>query len=359
VAAALAVAASAVGFACGRVIRAGPPPRGAGVAPVERERGLLARLSSRSALDRSAPARAGANSYGGALYGGARYGGEPVDPEAARQTGGSIYANYQFQAPPLPTLSAPAPYQPDYTPMTIAVSGSVEGVVVWPRPPAAAKQLPAAAAGKRCGEVENRTLSLGPGRVVAGAVVWLENIRRGRAIAGRVAPHHAPSRNYQLGGALEWRACQLHPPVQLIAPLGAILHATSADQPVTLTGARVLGAQRVPLFTLGLGAPGAEAEVQLEQSGVHEIATDGAPAGRAWIVVAGHPYHAVTDDAGRFALDQVPPGTYTMVVWHPPVVLRADPDGQPIVTPATQVRRQVRVKARQIERLTVKLPSAR
>ncbi len=36
----------------------------------------------------------------------------------------------------------------------------------------------------------------------------------------------------------------------------------------------------------------------------------------AYLFVAEHPYHAVTDASGHFALDQVPPGTYTIAVWH-------------------------------------------
>lgn len=37
---------------------------------------------------------------------------------------------------------------------------------------------------------------------------------------------------------------------------------------------------------------------------------------RAWIVVADHPYYALTDDEGRFRLPDVPPGPHTLEVWH-------------------------------------------
>ncbi len=37
---------------------------------------------------------------------------------------------------------------------------------------------------------------------------------------------------------------------------------------------------------------------------------------KAWIVVAKHPYHAVTDQDGAFRMDDVPAGTYTVEIWH-------------------------------------------
>jgi len=37
---------------------------------------------------------------------------------------------------------------------------------------------------------------------------------------------------------------------------------------------------------------------------------------RGWVVVAPHPFHALTDGQGRFKLDQLPPGPYVVRVWH-------------------------------------------
>ena len=37
---------------------------------------------------------------------------------------------------------------------------------------------------------------------------------------------------------------------------------------------------------------------------------------RAWVVVMEHPFHAVTGSAGEVAPTNVPPGKYTLNVWH-------------------------------------------
>lgn len=37
---------------------------------------------------------------------------------------------------------------------------------------------------------------------------------------------------------------------------------------------------------------------------------------RAWVVVAEHPFYALTNDQGEFTLNNVLPGQYTLQVWH-------------------------------------------
>ena len=36
----------------------------------------------------------------------------------------------------------------------------------------------------------------------------------------------------------------------------------------------------------------------------------------AWVVVAAHPYYAITDANGQFSFDNLPPGQYKLNVWH-------------------------------------------
>ena len=37
---------------------------------------------------------------------------------------------------------------------------------------------------------------------------------------------------------------------------------------------------------------------------------------RAWVVVADHPFYTVTGEQGDFLLENMPPGRYTLQVWH-------------------------------------------
>ena len=37
---------------------------------------------------------------------------------------------------------------------------------------------------------------------------------------------------------------------------------------------------------------------------------------KAWVMVSGHPYFAITDENGYYKIDNVPPGTYEVVFWQ-------------------------------------------
>ena len=36
-----------------------------------------------------------------------------------------------------------------------------------------------------------------------------------------------------------------------------------------------------------------------------------------WLYVVKNPYYAISDESGNFEIDQVPPGDYNLVAWHP------------------------------------------
>ena len=60
----------------------------------------------------------------------------------------------------------------------------------------------------------------------------------------------------------------------------------------------------------------------------------------AFILVFAHRYFAVTDDDGRYRLDNVPPGTYTVVAWNEsaPRESRASSSPRPAATSKPELR---------------------
>ena len=56
--------------------------------------------------------------------------------------------------------------------------------------------------------------------------------------------------------------------------------------------------------------------IVLKEPEIIRVDCDLHPWMRAWVVVADHPFSAVTDDQGEFMLDHVPPGRYTLRLWQ-------------------------------------------
>jgi hypothetical protein len=54
----------------------------------------------------------------------------------------------------------------------------------------------------------------------------------------------------------------------------------------------------------------------------------------SWAMAVNNPYYALTDENGKFSLENVPPGTYQLVVWHPQTgpgltkMITVNPDGK-------------------------------
>jgi hypothetical protein len=63
---------------------------------------------------------------------------------------------------------------------------------------------------------------------------------------------------------------------------------------------------------------------KLTTPGIYALSCEaGHPWMSGWLVVAGHPYYAVTGADGSFAMDEVPPGKYTLRMWHEGVHVRS------------------------------------
>ena len=66
-------------------------------------------------------------------------------------------------------------------------------------------------------------------------------------------------------------------------------------------------------------------------TGIYSVKCDVHGWMQAYIRVDDHPYHAVTDARGKFRIEGIPPGTYTLELWHE----RLGPMEQEVTIPET------------------------
>lgn len=113
---------------------------------------------------------------------------------------------------------------------------------------------------------------------------------------------------------IDQRRCAFVPRV-LIIPPGSTVEILNSDG--ILHNFHTVSRLNPPM---NLGQPGKAKplRVTFERPEVVQVKCDlhGEGFMRAWIVVANHPYYALTDDEGRFRLADVPPGPHALEVWH-------------------------------------------
>ncbi len=69
-------------------------------------------------------------------------------------------------------------------------------------------------------------------------------------------------------------------------------------------------------YNLGTWPTGDTKDFVFKKSGVYSQLCNIHPDMLAFVVVLDTPYFAVTDEAGNYVIRNVPPGKYTLVVWH-------------------------------------------
>ncbi|MEO6213963.1 MAG: carboxypeptidase regulatory-like domain-containing protein [Vicinamibacterales bacterium] len=112
----------------------------------------------------------------------------------------------------------------------------------------------------------------------------------------------------------------------------AVVAGTTVDFPNSdRTYHNVFSLSKPRAFDLGRYAAGRSKSVRFEQPGIVRVFCDIHSHMSAFILVFSHRYFAVTDDDGRYRIENVPPGTYAVVAWNeskPPETRRvAVPDG--------------------------------
>jgi hypothetical protein len=106
--------------------------------------------------------------------------------------------------------------------------------------------------------------------------------------------------------------CRFGPRVQLIAPKATVK--TSSKDPVLHTTNAQLENGRT-LFNVALPIPGITITKAITSNGNVRLSCNTHPWMRGWLVATSDAA-AVSGADGRFTIDNVPPGTYELRVWH-------------------------------------------
>jgi plastocyanin len=97
----------------------------------------------------------------------------------------------------------------------------------------------------------------------------------------------------------------------------AVVAGTNVDFPNSdRTYHNVFSLSKPKQFDLGRYAAGKSRAVKFDKPGIVRVFCDIHPHMSAFILVFSHRYFAVTDDEGRYRIDNVPPGNYTVVAWN-------------------------------------------
>ena len=205
----------------------------------------------------------------------------------------------------LVAVATSAVAQGDYRVISVTDGGTISGAIKWSGPVPHELDFPITKDPQICETDGKKTASLerlivGPDGGVANAVVYLKNISAGKAMDLPEQRRH-----------LDQRHCRYIPHI-LLVPQNAPLQMQSSD--ATLHTIHMDGAAS---YNLPFPFPNQISSRNMPAAGLVNLRCNG---GHVWmnaeIMVAPHPYYAVTDETGRFQFTSVPPGTYQIVAWH-------------------------------------------
>lgn len=207
-------------------------------------------------------------------------------------------------APPAPEPTAqPVPADsraaPEVKADTEGKAGMIVGKVSYKGDPKA-RTLSLGKDQEVCGKSKtDPTLSVGEGGGLRNAVVHITDIKTGK----KYEPQKV---------TLDQKGCEYQPHV-LAFVAGSTVEVLNPDG--ILHNVRALSKVNTP-FNLAQPKFKTSLTVKFDQPEIVAVRCDVHDWMSGWFFVAEHPYFSVSDASGAFALPSVPPGGYTVEVWH-------------------------------------------
>jgi plastocyanin len=190
-----------------------------------------------------------------------------------------------------------------YEATSVANGGTIVGEVKYAGDPPAPEKVQVTKDEKVCGtEPKNtETLMVGPDKGIEDAVVFLADIQKGKA-----------QEKLTKNPTLDQKQCEYHPHAQII-PVGSTLDILNDDDVLhnikTEPGSKTSFNVAQPKFKKKIEQKLNTPEMVKVECNVHGWM-------KAVLVVTPNPYYVLTDAKGSFKITDVPPGKYTLKVWH-------------------------------------------
>jgi plastocyanin len=190
-----------------------------------------------------------------------------------------------------------------YEAMPVTDGGTIVGEVKYAGDPPPPEKIDVTTDTNICGSEPKLSpaLTVGANKGIKDVVASLPGIQKGKVLA---KPDKPP--------VLDQKSCEYHPYAQII-PVGTSLEITNSDD--VLHNVKTKGGTKTsfniaqPKFKRKLTVEFKNPEIVQVECNVHGWMN-------AIIVVTDNPYEALTDANGAFKITDVPPGKYTLKVWH-------------------------------------------
>jgi plastocyanin len=220
-----------------------------------------------------------------------------------------------------------------YDEIDVADGGSIMGHVIW-KGGAVPKNDPLKVQKNQdvCGnEKPSESLIVGKEGGVKFAVGYIEKIDKGKKIVRGQ------------NTLLNQKNCVFGPHVFTMVK-GTDLDVLNSDPVLHNINTAISGIQ---LFNKGQPNKDTSVTIRVRKLGHVDVTCDSHTHMQSYFSIFDHPYHTTSDDNGVFTIDNVPPGKYTVKVWHESWKVKGkDDDGRLIYDKPVELSQEVTVSAK-------------
>jgi hypothetical protein len=199
-----------------------------------------------------------------------------------------------------------------YDVVAVTNGGTIDGVVTLSGPAPHGATITTTKNQDYCGaSIPDPTYTVDSAGGLANVIVYLKDITKGKA---------APSEPLSLVN----EHCMFAPRVQGAMVGGQIK--ISSDDPILHNTHPRNAETNATIYNIALPFKGFSVTKPLPANPeLIKVSCDAHEWMHAWIMELDHPYYATTDSGGHFTIKDVPPGSYTLAVWHEAAGEKSEP----------------------------------